>query len=98
MNIDAIGLVPMPAWSGELRRLYWKVRACRKHSVPSKGTLYRQIRGEKTRLLEQGVCRVELHHVCRILGCDRFLKVRQWNAERRYVDYLVAKQKGTLRW
>lgn len=98
MNLDALGMVPIPQWAGELRQLYWKLRASRSTSRPSPSTLWRRIRAEKVRLVESGESLVEVHHVCRILCCDRYDKVRQWNAERRYVAYLAAKQRGTLRW
>ena len=95
MNLDGLGMVPLPEWSGELRRLYWQLRAARPNSRPAPWTLQRRIRAEKVRLVESGQSLVEVHHVCRILRCTRFQQVRQWNAERRYVAYLVAKQRGT---
>lgn len=98
MNLDALGMVPMPEWSGELRSLFWKLRAARPNSRPAPWTLQRRIRAEKLRLVESGVPMIEVHHVCRILRCDRGQHVRQWNAERRYVAYLAAKQRGTLLW
>lgn len=98
MNLDALGMVPMPEWSGELRSLFWKLRAARSCSRPSPRTLSRRIREEKLRLIGLGVSMVEVHHVCRILRCDASQRVRQWKAERLYLAYLVAKQNGTLRW
>lgn len=98
MNLDALGMAPLPEWSGQLRTLYWKIREHRGFQRPSKKTWYRRVQAEKVRLLGLGVPQIEIHLVCRILACDRFQQVRQWNAERRYVRYMALKQRGESAW
>lgn len=50
-----------------LANLYWRLRACRAVSRPSRSTWYRRIADEKKRLLEAGVDRFDLHAVCVLL-------------------------------
>lgn len=58
----------IPAWSGELARLYWRLRACRGMARPGRRTWHRRIAAEKKRLLDAGVPVIEIHLVSRILS------------------------------
>ena len=51
----------------DLANLYWRLRACRAASRPSRSTWYRRIADEKKRLLEAGVDRFDLHAACVLL-------------------------------
>lgn len=56
-----------PAWSSNLRYLYWRRRMARTISRPSPRTWARRIAAEKKRLLATGVDFFELHAVCVLL-------------------------------
>lgn len=97
MNLDAVGLVQMPPWAGTLRDLYWRLRASRALSRPSPRTWSRRIRAEKIRLVESGVPLFEVHMICRVLRCGRGDQVKQWNAERRYIEYMAGRQRAQFK-
>ena len=95
MNLDAIGMVPIPSWAAKLKNLYWHRRMARPVSRPCLRTWQRRISEERCRLvLEEGVDPIELHLVCRILVARRDDPAGQWRAERSYVSFLVTQNKG----
>lgn len=95
MNLDAIGLVPIPSWAGHLKNLYWHLRAARPVSRPCPRTWRRRITAERRRLIQdEGIEPLEVHLVCRILVIRRDDPAAQWRAERAYVAYMLTKQKG----
>lgn len=57
----------LPAWSAQLRNLYWIKRACRQPDNNCRRRIWRRIAIEKKRLLKAGVQYLELHLVCRVL-------------------------------
>jgi len=57
----------LPEWATTLAHLYWRLRAARGMSRPSRSTWYRRIAAEKKRLLEAGVDPFDLHAVCVLL-------------------------------
>jgi hypothetical protein len=58
-----------PAWSADLKNMYWHLRASRPWDTALRRRWYRIIQGEKKRLLLAGVPYIELHLVTRVL-CD----------------------------